>query len=164
MVEFGARVDGQNGSLVTVNNGESMGHGILWGTDSGVRKKDSTNEHGSFTFDIPRKPCSFNATPELGMLSAPCTHEDYNQLKVLFCKIFRRLVVDIYVYRKHCRFSCVHRGTNLVASFNNWWCNNDPSPMMATRVIMVELMTRNKALPGDSSDYYLLFTFVFPFQ
>ena len=67
-------------------------------------EKDSTNEHGSFTFDIPRKPCSFNATPESGMLSAPCTHEAYNQLKVLFCKIFRRLVVDVYVYRKHCRF------------------------------------------------------------
>ena len=67
-------------------------------------EKDSTNEHGSFTFDIPRKPCSFNATPESGMISAPCTHEDYNQLKVLFCKIFRRLVVDVYVYRKHCRF------------------------------------------------------------
>ena len=80
-------------------------------------EKDSTNEHGSFTFDIPRKPCSFNATPESGMLNAPCTHEDYNQLKVLFCKIFRRLVVDVYVYRKNYRF----RGTNLVARFNDWW-------------------------------------------
>ena len=67
-------------------------------------EKNSSNEHENFTFDIPRKPCSFNATPESGMLSAPCTHEDYNQLKVLFCKIFRRLVVDVYVYRKHCRF------------------------------------------------------------
>ena len=27
-------------------------------------EKDSSNEHGNFTFDIPRKPCSFNATPE----------------------------------------------------------------------------------------------------
>ena len=67
-------------------------------------EKDSTNKHGSFTFDIPCKPCSFNATPKSGMLSAPCTHEDYNQLKILFCRIFRRLVVDVYVYRKHCRF------------------------------------------------------------
>ena len=67
-------------------------------------EKDSTNVHGSFTFDIPRKPCSFNATLESGMFSAPYTHEDYNQLKVLLCKIFRRLVVDVYVYRKHCRF------------------------------------------------------------
>ena len=67
-------------------------------------EKGSTNEHGSFTFDIPHKPCSFNATPESGMLSAPCTHEDNNHLMVLFCKIFRRLVVDVYVYHKHCRF------------------------------------------------------------
>ena len=69
-----------------------------------INEKDSSNEHGNFTFDIPQKPCSFNATPESGMFSAPCTHKDYNQLKVLFCKIFRRLVVDIYVYRKYCRF------------------------------------------------------------
>ena len=34
-------------------------------------EKDSTHEHGNFTFDIPCKPCSFNATPESGMLSAP---------------------------------------------------------------------------------------------
>ena len=67
-------------------------------------EKDSSNEHENFTFDIPCRPCSFNTTPESGMLCAPCTHEDYNQLKVLFCKIFRRLVVDVYVYRKHCRF------------------------------------------------------------
>ena len=37
-------------------------------------KKDSTHEHGSFTFEIPCKPCSFNATLESGMLSALCTH------------------------------------------------------------------------------------------
>ena len=39
--------------------------------------------------------------------------------------------------------------------------NNDPSPMMAARVIMVELMSRNKALPGDSPDYYLfIYSFI----
>ena len=62
------------------------------------KEKDSTNEHGSFTFEISRKPCLFNATPESSMLSASCTHEDYNQLKVLFCEIFRMLVVDIYMF------------------------------------------------------------------
>jgi hypothetical protein len=67
-------------------------------------EKDSTIEHGSFTLEIPRKPCSFNTTPESGTLSAPCTHKDYNHLMVPFCKIFRRLVVDVYIYRKHCRF------------------------------------------------------------
>ena len=64
-------------------------------------EKDSSHEHGNFTLDIP---CSFNATPESDMLSAPCTHEDYNHLMVLFCKTFRRLVVDVHVYHKHCRF------------------------------------------------------------
>ena len=64
-------------------------------------EKDSTDEHGTIIFEIP---CSFNATPESGMLSALCTHEDYNHLMVLFCKTFRRLVVDVYVYRKHYRF------------------------------------------------------------
>ena len=41
-------------------------------------EKDSSNEHGNFTFDIPRKPYSFNTTPESGKLSVPYTHEDYN--------------------------------------------------------------------------------------
>ena len=72
-----------------------MGHGTCEAPTLESEENDSTNEHGSFTFDIPRKPCSFNATPESGMLSAQCTHEDYNQLKVLFCKILRRLVVDV---------------------------------------------------------------------
>ena len=64
-------------------------------------EKDSTDDHGTIIF---KTSCSFNATPESGMLSAPCTHKDYNHLMVLFCKTFRRLVVDVYVYRKHCRF------------------------------------------------------------
>ena len=68
------------------------------------KEKDSSIEHGNFTLEMPQKPCSFNTTPESGTLSALCTHEDYNHLKVLFCKNFRRLVADVYVYRKHCRF------------------------------------------------------------
>ena len=68
------------------------------------KEKDSSNVHGSFTLEMPQKPCSFNATPESGMLSALCTHEDNNHLMVLFCKIFRRLVVDVFVYHKHYRF------------------------------------------------------------
>jgi len=64
-------------------------------------EKDSTDEHGTVIFEMP---CSFNATPESGMLSAPCTHEHYNHLMVLFCKTFRRLVVDVYIYHKYYRF------------------------------------------------------------
>ena len=67
-------------------------------------EKDSSHDHGNFALDIPNKPCSFNATPESGTLSAPCTHKDYSHHIILLCKIFRRLVVDVYVYRKHCIF------------------------------------------------------------
>ena len=66
--------------------------------------KDSIDEHGSLILEIPQKPCSSNATPESGTLSVPYTHEDYNHHKVLFCKIIRRLVVDVYIYHKHCKF------------------------------------------------------------
>jgi hypothetical protein len=66
--------------------------------------KDSTDEHGSFTLDIPPKPCSHHASPESAMLGALGTHEGYNRLMVLSCKKFRRMVVDAYVYHKHCRF------------------------------------------------------------
>ena len=70
-------------------------------------EKDSTDEHGTIIFETTY---SFNATPKLGMFSALCTHEDYNHLMVLFCKTFRRLVVDAYVYHKHCKFC------------GAWWC------------------------------------------
>jgi hypothetical protein len=66
--------------------------------------KDSIDEHGSFILEIPQEPCSFNASPESGMLCAPSTHEDYNHLKVPSCKIFRRLVVDAFVCHKHWKF------------------------------------------------------------
>ena len=52
-------------------------------------EKDSLNEHGNFTLEMPQKPCSFITTPKSGMLSALCTHEDYNHLIVLFGKILR---------------------------------------------------------------------------
>ena len=68
------------------------------------KEKDSTDEHGSFTLDIPLEPCSFNASPESGMLSASCTHKESNHSKVFSYKIFRRVVVDAFVYRKHCKF------------------------------------------------------------
>ena len=66
--------------------------------------KDSVDEHGSFILVITQEPCSFTASPESSTLCALSIHEDYNCLKVLSCKTFRRPVVDAYVYRKQCRF------------------------------------------------------------
>jgi hypothetical protein len=66
--------------------------------------KNSIDEHGSFILQIPQEPCSFNASRESGMLCASSTHEDCNHLKFFSCKIFRRLVVDAFIYLKHCKF------------------------------------------------------------
>ena len=66
--------------------------------------KDFIDEHGSFILDLPHKPCSHHASLESAMLSALSTYEGYNHLLVLFCKMFGRLIVDAYVYHKHCRF------------------------------------------------------------
>ena len=66
--------------------------------------KDSIDEHGSFILKIPQEPWSFNNSPESDMFCASSTHEGYNNLKGLSRKTFRRLVVDAYVYHKHCKF------------------------------------------------------------
>jgi hypothetical protein len=65
--------------------------------------KDSIDEHGSFILVMPQEPCSINTSPELGTFCAPSTYEDYNHLKVLSWKIFRRLVIDAFVYHKYCK-------------------------------------------------------------
>ena len=85
------------------------------------KEKDSTYEHESFSLEIAQKPCSFNAAPVLGTISSPRTHKNCNNLKVLPCKIFRRVVVDAFVYRKQCRFHGCTVALDLVAKFNNWW-------------------------------------------
>jgi hypothetical protein len=84
--------------------------------------KDSIDEHGSFTLDIPSRPCLYHASPESDMLSALSTHED-NCLMVLSCKKFRRMVVDAYVYHKHCRFRVCPVALTLQLKLhyiNNW--------------------------------------------
>jgi hypothetical protein len=66
--------------------------------------QDSIDEHGSFIRVMPQEPCSFNTSLELGTFCAPSMYEDYNLLKVLSWKIFRRLVLDAFIYHKHCKF------------------------------------------------------------
>ena len=68
------------------------------------KEKNSLDEHGSFILEIPQEPSSFNASPKSGMLSASRTHEKSNHSKVFSCKIFRRVVVDVFDYRKYCKF------------------------------------------------------------
>jgi hypothetical protein len=111
--------------------------------------KDSMDKHGRFIVEIQQEPCSFNASLESSMLCASSMYEDYNHLKVLSCKKFRRLDVDAYVYHKHCKFcGCTTALTlQLKLIINISWMQED--------VPMVELVTINKALPGDRPDYHL---------
>jgi hypothetical protein len=93
-----------------ISHDESLEMGDPWTMEFcvaptlGSEEKYSIDENESFILGIPQEPCLFNASLESGMLCAPSTYEDYNHLKVLSCKIFRRLVVDAFVYHKHCKF------------------------------------------------------------
>ena len=65
--------------------------------------KDFVDEHGSFILESP-SPCPYNTLPESATLRTMNAFKGYNHLKALCGKMFRRMVVDSYVYRKHCKF------------------------------------------------------------
>jgi hypothetical protein len=67
------------------------------------KRKYTIDENGSFILDTPHEPFLHNSSPETTMLSALITHEGYNHLLFLYC-MFRRLIMDAYVYHKHIRF------------------------------------------------------------
>ena len=65
--------------------------------------KDSVDGHGSFILES-LSPRPYNTLLESATLRTTNAFEGYNHLKALCGKIFRRMVVDSYVYRKHCKF------------------------------------------------------------
>jgi len=67
-----------------------------------LEMNDSTNEHESSSFEFPCVSCSLLASLELITLSTICFHENHNHISLLVYKLFRRMVVDAYVYHKHC--------------------------------------------------------------
>nr|TKW32191.1 hypothetical protein SEVIR_2G154200v2 [Setaria viridis] len=67
-------------------------------------EKNSTSEHESFCFEFPQNSCSHMKSPESISLGIPCLYKDHDHLLVLISKIFRRMVVDAFVYHKHCKF------------------------------------------------------------
>jgi hypothetical protein len=79
-------------------------------------------EHGSFILETPQKPCSSNTSPESATLSVVCLYKDHNHLLVLSSKTFRRIVVDAFVYHKHCKFcGCTMALTlQLTHQINEW--------------------------------------------
>jgi hypothetical protein len=66
-------------------------------------KKNSANEHGNFSFKIPHISCSFSESPKFDLLSTSCTHENHNLLFLLVHKLFKKAVVDAYIYHKYYR-------------------------------------------------------------
>jgi hypothetical protein len=64
-------------------------------------KKNSTKEHESFFFE---ESCLHKESPESASLGTTCSYGYHNHLSILVCKIFRRMVVDAFVYHKHCGF------------------------------------------------------------
>ena len=64
---------------------------------------ESIDEHGSFILESP-PPCSFSTPPESAACSTTNAFASCNLLKTLSSKMFRRMVVDAFVYYKHCKF------------------------------------------------------------
>jgi CRISPR/Cas system CSM-associated protein Csm4 (group 5 of RAMP superfamily) len=99
--------------------------------------KDSIDEHGSFILETPQEQCSFNASQESGMLCASIRHEKSNHLKFLSCKTFRRLVVDAFVYHKHCKFGGCNVAITMQLKLHNTSTiggeRGTSSPMIAAR-------------------------------
>ena len=85
------------------------------------KRRDSINEHGSFTFETFCISCSLSKSPEFISLSATHFYKDPNLLLILICKLFKRMVVDAFIYHKYCR---MRYGINLAAwaiMLYVWW-------------------------------------------
>jgi hypothetical protein len=70
-----------------------------------TQENDFTVKHEGFSFKTPHFSCSFLEFPESVVLSTTCINEEYNLPSLLISKLFRRMVVDVFVYHKYCR-SC----------------------------------------------------------
>ena len=66
-------------------------------------ENNSIEKHGSFIVETS-PPCSFSTPPESGTRCTMNAFASYNLLKALSSKTFVRMVVDAFVYHKHCKF------------------------------------------------------------
>ena len=66
-------------------------------------EKDSVDECGSFNLEAP-PPCSFSTPLESTTRCTTNAFASCSLLKALSSKTFRRMVVDTFVYHKHCKF------------------------------------------------------------
>ena len=73
-----------------------------------TEENDSTIEHESFCFKTPHVSRSRLESLEFVVLSAACCYEEDNHASLLISKLFRRMVVDVFIYHK---FSKSHSST-----------------------------------------------------
>ena len=78
---------------------------ILEAPTQETKEKDSTIEHESFSFETPHVSSSLLESLEFVVLSTACCYEEDNLPSLLVAKIFRRMVVDVFIYHKYCK-SC----------------------------------------------------------
>ena len=67
------------------------------------KESSSIDEHDSFILESP-PPCSFSIPPESATCCATNAFASCNLLIARSSKTFRRMVVDAFVYHKHCKF------------------------------------------------------------
>jgi hypothetical protein len=111
---------------------------------------DSKNnlEHESFILERSQTPCSHQKFLKLSSPLSYDLYETYTLLIFLVHANFERKVVEAFVYHKHCKFRGHFFGTNLAGR-----------AMMVSSSRVVELMTQNKALSGDSPNNHLDYLF-----
>ena len=63
----------------------------------------SSFEHEKFSFEIPRVSCSPFGSLVFVLVLTTCLHENQHILLIFVHKLFKRMVVDAYVYHKHCK-------------------------------------------------------------
>ena len=68
-----------------------------------TKEMNSINEHESLSFETPHVSCSLLQSLEFVLLKAMCSYEDPNLLLLLVSKLFRKMVVDAFVYHKYCK-------------------------------------------------------------
>ena len=97
------------------------------------KRENSTNKHENFEF--PQDSCSHKEIPESISLIATCSHQDQNHLLILPSKIYRRVVVDAFVYCKHSKFHGSTMALTLQLKHNQRMVVKveTTSPLLATR-------------------------------
>ena len=90
------------------------------------KRRDSINKHESFTFETPRISCSLSKTPEFISLSTKCIYEDCNHLLILVSKLFKRIVVDAFVYHKYYKSRCCTMALTLQLERQRYMLGGEP--------------------------------------